>query len=160
SADKKKYLTSIWRIDVQGGPARRLTRSAEGEGSPRFLPDGSLLFVSRRPLPPDPDRAKDGDNGDVTALWLLPAAGGEARRGAGPGGWPRCRAGSAPPRWPGTPAASWSARRSFPPRGTATARATTPGCAVSARTPGSPPSCTSPRRSGSGTTTWVRTSPG
>src|SRR5215468_12353406 len=79
SADKKKYLTSIWRIDVQGGPARRLTRSAEGEGSPRFLPDGSLLFVSRRPLPPDPDRAKDGDNGDVTALWLLPAAGGEAR---------------------------------------------------------------------------------
>jgi dipeptidyl aminopeptidase/acylaminoacyl peptidase len=79
SADKKKYLTSIWRIDVQGGPARRLTRSAEGEGSPRFLPDGSLLFVSRRPMPPDPDRAKDGDNGDVAALWLLPAAGGEAR---------------------------------------------------------------------------------
>ena len=35
STDKKKYLTSIWRIDAQGGPARRLTRSAEGEGSPR-----------------------------------------------------------------------------------------------------------------------------
>ena len=28
SADKKKYLTSIWRLDAQGGPARRLTRSA------------------------------------------------------------------------------------------------------------------------------------
>ena len=80
SADRKKYLTSIWRIDVQGGPARRLTRSAEGEGSPRFLPDGSLLFTSKRP---DPDRkgggVKDGDSGDVPALWLLPAAGGEAR---------------------------------------------------------------------------------
>ena len=80
SADHKKYLTSIWRIDVQGGPARRLTRSAEGEGSPRFLPDGSLLFTSKRP---DPDRkgggGKDGDSGDVPALWLLPAAGGEAR---------------------------------------------------------------------------------
>src|SRR5579859_5187335 len=75
-ADKKKYLTSIWRIDTQGGPPRRLTRSAEGEGNPRFLPDGSLLFSSRRP---DPGQAKDGDPGEVAALWLLPAAGGEPR---------------------------------------------------------------------------------
>jgi len=82
SADRKKYLTSIWRIDTQGGPARRLTRSAEGEGSPRFLPDGSLLFTSRRPLLPDPggkQAGQDGDPGDAAALWLLPAAGGEAR---------------------------------------------------------------------------------
>ena len=45
-----KYLTSIWRVDTEPGsvPAR-LTRSAEGEGSPAFLPDGSLAFVSRRP---------------------------------------------------------------------------------------------------------------
>src|SRR6266568_924534 len=76
SADKKKYLTSIWRIDAAGGPARRLTRSAEGEGSPRFLPDGSLLFTSLRA---DPAAKKDPDAGDVAALWLLPAAGGEAR---------------------------------------------------------------------------------
>ena len=78
SADKKKYLTSIWRIDAQGGPARRLTRSAEGEGSPRFLPDGSLLFTSKRP-DPAATKGPDGDSGDVAALWLLPAAGGEAR---------------------------------------------------------------------------------
>jgi dipeptidyl aminopeptidase/acylaminoacyl peptidase len=86
SADKKKYLTSIWRIDAQGGPARRLTRSAEGEGSPRFLPDGSLLFTSKRP---DPGRSNGagGDAGDVAALWLLAAAGGEARPVAAlPGG--------------------------------------------------------------------------
>src|SRR6476620_2584756 len=76
SADKKKYLTSIWRIDAAGGPARRLTRSAEGEGTPRFLPDGSLLFTSRRA---DPAAKKDPDASDVAALWLLPAAGGEAR---------------------------------------------------------------------------------
>src|SRR5437762_3896763 len=87
STDKKKYLTSIWRIDAQGGPARRLTRSAEGEGSPRFLPDGSLLFTSRRPdpqsprSPQSPSRKKGdgGDAGDGAALWLLPAGGGEAR---------------------------------------------------------------------------------
>jgi dipeptidyl aminopeptidase/acylaminoacyl peptidase len=78
SADKKKYLTSIWRIDAQGGPARRLTRSAEGEGSPRFLPDGSLLFTSKR-RDPAAGKGPDGDPGDVAALWLLPAAGGEAR---------------------------------------------------------------------------------
>jgi len=82
SADKKKYLTSIWRIDTHGGPARRLTRSAEGEGSPRFLPDGSLLFTSKRRDPGRKKTGADGDSGsgdDVAALWLLPAAGGEAR---------------------------------------------------------------------------------
>ena len=48
SADKKKYLTSIWRIDPHAQDTRpvRLTRGAEGEGDPVFLPDGSLLFVS------------------------------------------------------------------------------------------------------------------
>ena len=79
SADGKKYLTSIWRIDPQGGPARRLTRSAEGEASPRFLPDGALIFTSRRP-DPGADKARPGAAaGDVAALWLLPPGGGEAR---------------------------------------------------------------------------------
>jgi dipeptidyl aminopeptidase/acylaminoacyl peptidase len=112
-----KYVTSIWRIPVpgdggpapggpaagappQGGPPQggpvRLTRSAEGEGGPEFLPDGSLLFVSKRPDPAPPRRAPgaaggpgqpDGDAGqDKPALWLLPAAGGEARRIAAPPG--------------------------------------------------------------------------
>ncbi len=76
SADGKKYLTSIWRIDSQGGPPRRLTRSAEGEASPRFLPDGSLLFTSRRP---DPGGKPDGAAAEGAKLWLLPPGGGEAR---------------------------------------------------------------------------------
>jgi dipeptidyl aminopeptidase/acylaminoacyl peptidase len=77
SSDGKKYLTSLWRIDTQGGPPRRLTRSAAGEASPRFLPDGSLLFASKRP---DPDASQGGKDGrEVAALWLLPSGGGEAR---------------------------------------------------------------------------------
>lgn len=78
--DRKKYVTSIWRIDTRGAAPRRLTRSAEGEGSPRFLADGSLLFTSKRPAP-DKDGPGDGGDGDEErpALWLLPAAGGEAR---------------------------------------------------------------------------------
>ncbi len=109
--EPKKYLTSIWRIPVpaargeagrrdgaderdaagrraggQGGSPVRLTRSAEGEGDPVFLPDGSLLFVSRRPGP-SACPAGDGDVGqDKPALWLLPAGGGEARRIAAPPG--------------------------------------------------------------------------
>jgi dipeptidyl aminopeptidase/acylaminoacyl peptidase len=75
SADRKQMLSSIWRIDPAGGPPRRLTRSAEGEGSPRFLPDGSLLFISKRPGPD----GSDSGTGAKPALWLLPADGGEAR---------------------------------------------------------------------------------
>jgi dipeptidyl aminopeptidase/acylaminoacyl peptidase len=81
-----KYLSSIWRIDTAGRRAPvRLTRSAEGEASPEFRPDGSLLFVSRRP---DTEPAKkDADaSKDKPAVWLLPAVGGEASRIAAPGG--------------------------------------------------------------------------
>jgi dipeptidyl aminopeptidase/acylaminoacyl peptidase len=83
SPDRKKYLTSIWRIDAQGGQPRRLTRSAHGEAGPRFLPDGSLLFTTKRPAP----GANGGEPADVASLWLLPGGGGEARMVAAlPGG--------------------------------------------------------------------------
>ena len=83
AADRKKFASSIWRIDCAGGEggtgsaARRLTWSAEGEGSPRFLADGSLLFISRRR---DPGTSGKNADADATAgLWLLPPNGGEAR---------------------------------------------------------------------------------
>jgi dipeptidyl aminopeptidase/acylaminoacyl peptidase len=73
--EKKKWQSAIWEIDPAGNePARRLTRSAPGESAPAWLPDGSLLFTSTRPVP----GAKE--NGDPKpALWSLPSGGGEAR---------------------------------------------------------------------------------
>ena len=45
STDKKKYLTSIWRIDTQGGPARRLTVAFPGRfGQLRRLSKISATF--------------------------------------------------------------------------------------------------------------------
>jgi dipeptidyl aminopeptidase/acylaminoacyl peptidase len=74
SPDRKKYLTALWEIDPGGeGSPRRLTRSAQGESSPVFRPDGTLLFVSRRP-----DSQAPQDDEEHTALWALPASGGEA----------------------------------------------------------------------------------
>jgi dipeptidyl aminopeptidase/acylaminoacyl peptidase len=90
--DGKKFVSSIWRIDPGGSAPARLTRSAEGETSPEFLPDGSLLFISARPDPAGPGQdasraagdtaaiagpgiPADGD--EASAVWLLPAAGGE-----------------------------------------------------------------------------------
>ena len=103
AADRKTYVTGIWRIPAGPGSAdapRRLTRSADGESNPRFLPDGSLVFISKRPsqqaVAPDGPAADeqpaeaggghgprqpagaDGTGGDQPAVWLLPAGGGEA----------------------------------------------------------------------------------
>jgi dipeptidyl aminopeptidase/acylaminoacyl peptidase len=82
--DGKKMATAIWQVDPVGqAPARRLTRSIDGEaGGAAFLPDGSLLFTSSRP---DPDQKPDPDR-KVHALWELPADGGEARLLAAPEG--------------------------------------------------------------------------
>ena len=75
-ADGKKWQTALWDVDPNGErDARRLTRSAPGEASPCFAPDGSLLFVSKRP---DPDAGADAEE-PTPSLWSLPAEGGEAR---------------------------------------------------------------------------------
>jgi dipeptidyl aminopeptidase/acylaminoacyl peptidase len=86
--DGTKFTSSIWRVSTgtgpATGPATRLTHGTTGESSPEFLPDGSLLFISKRAAPAGPD----GDPAaDRPALWLLPAGGGEASRVlAAPGG--------------------------------------------------------------------------
>jgi dipeptidyl aminopeptidase/acylaminoacyl peptidase len=77
--DGKKMASALWEIDLAGDrPPRRLTRSAAGESSGAFLPDGSVLFTSARP---DPEAIKpdEEDSDAAPGLWLLPADGGEAR---------------------------------------------------------------------------------
>ncbi|SNS15918.1 Dipeptidyl aminopeptidase/acylaminoacyl peptidase [Streptosporangium subroseum] len=80
--DGKSYGTSLWEIPLDERRPYRLTRSLKGEAGAEFTEGGDLLFGSRRPDP----TVKD-PNEEVPALWLLPAAGGEARQVASrPGG--------------------------------------------------------------------------
>ncbi|MFT4226536.1 S9 family peptidase [Micropruina sp.] len=74
NSKRTQYRNALWEVDPTGTePARRLTRSRKGESSALFTDAGDLLFTSARP---DPDA--DDDDEPTAALWLLPAAGGEA----------------------------------------------------------------------------------
>lgn len=76
STDGTRFIGALWDIDPSGErPARRLTRSARGESAPTFLADGTLLFLSSRPVA-DPGEGEDDKR--EAALWSLPADGGEA----------------------------------------------------------------------------------
>jgi len=91
--DGKKFVTALWEIDLGEidpdgeRPARRLTRSTPGESHGGFLPDGSLLFTSKR-RDPDAPPPKEGDKDEdrEPALWRLPPTGGEAQLLADPPG--------------------------------------------------------------------------
>src|SRR6478735_5761632 len=72
--DATAYERSLWAVPSDGsGTPQRLTRSAKGEAGAAFTASGDVLFVSARP---DADGDADEESGQ---LWLLPAAGGEAR---------------------------------------------------------------------------------
>lgn len=71
------FATAIWRLPVGGAPPERLTLPRKGAALAGVLPDSSLLLRVERE---DPTAAEDAPDSDTAALWLLPAAGGEARR--------------------------------------------------------------------------------
>ena len=74
-------LSSLWELDPEDElPARRLTFSEKGESSPRFAPDGSLLFSSARP---DPEGEADEDQ---SVIWSLPRTGEARVLASAPGG--------------------------------------------------------------------------
>lgn len=74
SPDTKTYTSSLWRLDAQGASAPvRLTRGATSESGATFLPDGRILFTTKRKDPDDPEATEDS-----AAVWALPAGGGEA----------------------------------------------------------------------------------
>ncbi|MDO5676601.1 MAG: S9 family peptidase [Propionibacteriaceae bacterium] len=76
NSEKTQYTSSLWRVDVEGTrPAQRYTRSVQGEAAAAFLRDGSLLFTSKRDIPA---AGEDEPKKSTTALWCLPAGGGEA----------------------------------------------------------------------------------
>lgn len=69
-----EFGSALWELDPEGqNPARRITRSSKGEAGAVFSATGDLYFTSGRPDPETPDADP------VSALWLLPAGGGEAR---------------------------------------------------------------------------------
>lgn len=88
-----QYITSLWAIDPEGRAApRRLTHSTQGETSPVFRSDATMLFLSARPRPPrgsrpdeEPGTAVPVDE-EIPALWALPAASGEPWLVASPPG--------------------------------------------------------------------------
>ncbi|WP_022903597.1 alpha/beta fold hydrolase [Curtobacterium sp. B8] len=70
--ERTGYRRSVWCVPADGsGTPVRLTRSAKGEGGIAVTRGGDVLFVSGRP---DESGAED-----AAQLWVLPAAGGEAR---------------------------------------------------------------------------------
>ena len=82
-AKSTRWVTALWEVDPAGqAPARRLTRSAKGEGGAAFAPDGTVLFTSGRP-----DLEGDGDDDAPAALWQLPLAGEARVVGTRPGGF-------------------------------------------------------------------------
>ena len=85
AADGKAFVTSLWDIDPAGAePPGRLTVSAQSATASAMLPNGDVLFLSKRP---DADPRPDPDlTAERPSLWLLPARGGEARRVAGRAG--------------------------------------------------------------------------
>ncbi|KPK74753.1 MAG: hypothetical protein AMS25_19175, partial [Gemmatimonas sp. SM23_52] len=65
--EKNRTVSHIWRVDVDGANTLQLTHGEDGEGSPRWSPDGELIaFLAER-----------GED-EGSQIYLLKVAGGEA----------------------------------------------------------------------------------
>ena len=75
--DGKAFETELRSIDAATGAATRLVAPTAGNAPVAFTRTGDLLFKAKRDDTEAPEAEKVGEAG---SLWLLPAAGGEARR--------------------------------------------------------------------------------
>ena len=75
--DGAKYVSDLWKVPTDGGPAVQLTRGDSKDSAPCFRHDGALGFLSNR----TPNEVKPDDEADKRMqIWLLPADGGEPRQ--------------------------------------------------------------------------------
>src|SRR6478609_8591603 len=75
--DGTRYVSDIWRVPADGGPALQLTRGESKDAAPAFRSDGALAFLSNR----QPNEIKpDEDAEKRMQVWLLVPEGGEARQ--------------------------------------------------------------------------------
>ncbi len=71
---EQKYRRQIWRCDLSGdAPPRALTRGEHESHTPRFRWDGTLAFLSNRPV----DKDADPEGPGATQVWAFPDHGGE-----------------------------------------------------------------------------------
>jgi dipeptidyl aminopeptidase/acylaminoacyl peptidase len=75
--DTQKYRRHLWRIDLAGeSPPAQLTRGEHSATCPRFRDDGTLAFLSNRPIDKDADPEAPG----ASQIWAFPDSGGEPER--------------------------------------------------------------------------------
>jgi dipeptidyl aminopeptidase/acylaminoacyl peptidase len=75
--DGAKYVSDLWKVPTDGGPAVQLTRGDCKDIAPCFRHDGALGFLSNR----KPNDVKPDEDADKRMqVWLLPAAGGEPQQ--------------------------------------------------------------------------------
>ncbi len=72
-----KYVSDLWRVPTDGGPASQLTRGDSKDHAPCFRHDGALAFLSNR----TPNEVKpDEEAAERKQVWMLPVSGGEPRQ--------------------------------------------------------------------------------
>ncbi len=75
--DGAKYMSDLWKVPSDGGPAVQLTRGECKDASPCFRHDGALGFLSNR----QPNEIKPDEEAEKRMqVWLLPREGGEPRQ--------------------------------------------------------------------------------
>nr|MBC8252553.1 PD40 domain-containing protein [Ardenticatenia bacterium] len=66
-AEKNRYLSHLWMVEVATGAARQFTCGEVSDSSPRWSPDGKRIAFLRT-------------EDKRTQIWGIPADGGEARQ--------------------------------------------------------------------------------